>query len=348
MPGRRRDTVRFITDGRFFTDIGLDLHNNFVGSQLGAAVRFLREHPGQVSPVTISTGDDDIFDAVYNCNADPTCMANTGLAERLSNNLGHILSALHAAAPDAEIIMYLPHNILEVDVPDSDPAFGPYLDEMRAIAAAHRVRVVDGFAAITASGRSCELTDLCISDDGHPNDAGYELLGHLFLTPRDTSAYWIDPISTGGTVMRRLRTVLLSLSAVTALITSNAAVAAPPAATPTAHLLAGGFEGGSGSTVGPDGMLYVTERTAGRVSRVDPRTGEVTTFASGLPKAVIFIGGAMDIAFLGRTAYVLVTLVGPDVGGNDVVGIYRVDGPHTFTVVADIGAFAASHPPNPS
>jgi lysophospholipase L1-like esterase len=185
-PGGGGDTVRFITDGCYFTDIGLDLHNNFVGSQLDAAVRFLRDHPGQVSPVTISTGDDDIFDAVYNCNADPTCLANSGLAQRLSNNLGHILSALRGAAPNAEIIMYLPHNLLEVDVPGSDPAFGPYLDEMRAIAAAHRVRVVDGFAAITASGRSCELTNLCISDDGHPNDAGYELLGHLFF---DASGY---------------------------------------------------------------------------------------------------------------------------------------------------------------
>jgi hypothetical protein len=185
-PGGGGETVRFITDGCFFTDIGLDLHDNFVGSQLDAAVRFLRAHPGQVSPVTISTGDDDIFTAVYECNADPTCMADSGLAQRLSDNLGHILTALRRAAPDAEIIMYLPHNLLEVDVPGSDPAFGPYLDEMRAIAASHRVRVVDGFAAITASGRSCELTGLCVSDDGHPNDAGYELLGRLFF---DASGY---------------------------------------------------------------------------------------------------------------------------------------------------------------
>jgi hypothetical protein len=53
----------------------------------------------------------------------------------------------------------------------------------------------------------------------------------------------------------------------------------------------------------------------------------------------------MDVAFIGTTAYALVTLVGPDVGGNDVVGIYRVDGPDSFTVVADIGAFALSNPP---
>src|SRR5207248_2211604 len=67
---------------------------------------------------------------------------------------------------------------------------------------------------------------------------------------------------------------------------------------PTATLLATGLEGGSGSTVGPDGALYVTETAAGRISRVDPETGEVTTFASGLPKqiAAVGLGGAMDVA----------------------------------------------------
>ena len=54
---------------------------------------------------------------------------------------------------------------------------------------------------------------------------------------------------------------------------------------------------------------------------------------------------AVDVAFLGRTAYVLVTLVGPDVGGSDVVGIYRVDGPDRFTVIADIGAWSVANPP---
>jgi hypothetical protein len=35
--------------------------------------------------------------------------------------------------------------------------------------------------------------------------------------------------------------------------------------------------------------------------------------------------------------YVLVTLVSPDVGGSSVDGIYRLDGPNHFTVVANIG-----------
>src|SRR5262245_56730784 len=120
------------------------------------------------------------------------------------------------------------------------------------------------------------------------------------------------------------------------------------AAEPAAVLLAGNLAGTSGSTVGPGGALYVTEGAAGRISRVDPQTGDVTTFASGLPRAnpSIGFGGPVDVAFIGSTAYALVTLVGPDVGGSNVVGVYRVDGPNRFTIVADIGAFAMSNPPS--
>jgi hypothetical protein len=118
------------------------------------------------------------------------------------------------------------------------------------------------------------------------------------------------------------------------------------AANATEPLLVTGLQGGLGSTIGSGGALYVIETAAGRITRVDPQTGATTTYASGLPKPVIGLGGAMDIAFLGHTAYVLVTLVGPDVGGNHVDGIYRVDGPHSFTVGADIGRFAINHPPH--
>ena len=120
----------------------------------------------------------------------------------------------------------------------------------------------------------------------------------------------------------------------------------PPAGEPGPPTLLTAEAGGSGSTVGPDGALYVTAGAEGRVLRVDPKTGAVTTFTSGLPKSIIGVGGAMDVAFIGKTAYVLVTLVGPDVGGSDVVGVYRIDGPASSTVVADIGAFSLSHPPS--
>ena len=86
---------------------------------------------------------------------------------------------------------------------------------------------------------------------------------------------------------------------------------------------------------------------AGRISRVDPVTGAITTFATGLPKRMpgFPFGGVVDVAFIGSTAYALVTLVGEDVGGADRVGIYRVDGPDRFTLVADIGEFSLQNPP---
>ncbi len=145
--------------------------------------------------------------------------------------------------------------------------------------------------------------------------------------------------------MRSQRTLLLLVAVLIGMIAPSAANAARPSPTPVASQLLSGLAGGSGSTVGPGGALYVTESAAGRISRVDPRTGEITTFASGLPQSIIGIGGTTDVAFIGGTAYALVTVVGPDVGGSDVVGIYRIDGPHSFTVVADIGAFALSNPP---
>jgi hypothetical protein len=80
------------------------------------------------------------------------------------------------------------------------------------------------------------------------------------------------------------------------------------------------LERARGSTVGPDGALYVTEAAA---------------------------GGVVDVAFLGRTAYALVTIVSPDVGGSSADGIYRVDGPDHFTLIADIGAFSLANPPRP-
>jgi hypothetical protein len=140
--------------------------------------------------------------------------------------------------------------------------------------------------------------------------------------------------------------IALALSCVIILGGGTAEAGRIPSGGPTATRLVAGLEGASGSAIGPGGALYVTEGAAGRISRVDPRTGAVTTFASGLPKSIIGLGGAIDVAFIGKTAYALVTLVGSDVGGSDIVGIYRVDGPDSFTVVADIGAFSSSNPPS--
>ena len=120
-----------------------------------------------------------------------------------------------------------------------------------------------------------------------------------------------------------------------------------------AELLVTGLQELQGSAVGPGGALFVTAPLTGSIWRVDPKTGAVTLFASGLPARnpdLFFIGaGVVDVAFIGHTAYALVTGVGSDLEPerDDVVGIYRVDGPSSFTVVADLGAFSIANPPEP-
>jgi sugar lactone lactonase YvrE len=139
--------------------------------------------------------------------------------------------------------------------------------------------------------------------------------------------------------------LLAALSLV--LVTPTAAAASTAWGHPgEPELLASGLDGGSGSTVGPDGALYVTEGVAGRLTRIDPKTGDTSVVADCLPPRVAPVGGAIDVAFLHGTAYVLVTLVSPEVGGSDVAGIYRIDGPHTCTVVADLGTWSLQHPPD--
>jgi hypothetical protein len=110
---------------------------------------------------------------------------------------------------------------------------------------------------------------------------------------------------------------------------------------------------GSGSTIGTDGALYVSDGTSGSVDRIDPKSGAVSVYASGLPRRVLQIGGAVDVAFLGRQAYALVTMVGGDfVGGPHIGdaagGIYRLDGHGRVSLVADIGAWSVDHPPTTS
>lgn len=105
-----------------------------------------------------------------------------------------------------------------------------------------------------------------------------------------------------------------------------------------------GLRGAQGSTIGPDGALYVTEGAVGQITRINLKNGHMKTFARGLPPAILAVGGAVDIAFLGKRAYVLVALNGSDVGGSTPVGIYRMDGLDAFTVIADLGAFTQANP----
>lgn len=111
-----------------------------------------------------------------------------------------------------------------------------------------------------------------------------------------------------------------------------------------AELFVSGLNGPSGSTIGPGGDLFVAEGATGEIARIDLKTGEVSTYATGLPPSVIGIGGVTDVAFIGDTAYAIVTLVGPQFGTDDEVGVYRIDGDDEHTLIANLGEFALANP----
>jgi hypothetical protein len=113
----------------------------------------------------------------------------------------------------------------------------------------------------------------------------------------------------------------------------------------------------TGSTIGPDGALYVTDGVAGAVLRIDGRSGHVAPYASGLPPKAfpgVDIGGPVDVAFAGRTAYVLVTLVSGEISGEPFGdpkaknGLYRIERDGSSTLVADLGQWSVDNPPKPA
>jgi hypothetical protein len=114
-------------------------------------------------------------------------------------------------------------------------------------------------------------------------------------------------------------------------------------------LLASGLGTSLGSAVGPGGDLFVPNGVNGTITRINPATGDHWTFASGLPPLIpdVGIGGVTDVAFIGGTAYALVTIVDDPTlfPTGRINGIYRMDGPGSFTPIADLGAFNLAHPP---
>src|SRR5262245_36264754 len=106
-PGESTGT--FIHGGCPALGAGMRLHNAFKGSQLDAAVAFLKAHPGQVSPITVTLWGGDLFSGEFApaCRDDLVCMrgqSTTGLVQ-LQSHLTTIVRKLREAAPGAKIIL---------------------------------------------------------------------------------------------------------------------------------------------------------------------------------------------------------------------------------------------------
>jgi lysophospholipase L1-like esterase len=169
------------------------LHKNFYrGAQLNAALSYLVAHPGQVSPVTLDIGANDVLPDLDAKTCTPDVGKFTADLATLDANLRQvILPRLNKALTingrvTGDLIMmnyYDPYQNL-------CPNTLPYLEELNQHLAADVAGygdIVDVFGAFGGASipnpNLCRYTWICsIFKDVHASSSGYSVIAHAFET----------------------------------------------------------------------------------------------------------------------------------------------------------------------
>jgi lysophospholipase L1-like esterase len=182
-------TKTFVAGGCPWLVRGQRLHDAFRGSQLAAALAFLRAHPGQVSPITLTLWANDITAYARTCNGDLACVrAGAPRAlEQFGVRLGSIVGRLRAAAPQADIVLTGAWNDDLETFSQTDPLYRALDTVMARVATAAKARFARVMPAFDPPGtaarkaRLCALTYICSRGDSHPTDAGYRAIAAAVL-----------------------------------------------------------------------------------------------------------------------------------------------------------------------
>jgi lysophospholipase L1-like esterase len=184
-------TVTFTRGGCEGLGDGAKLHDAFRGSQLEAAMAFLRGHPGQVSPVTLSLFGNDWFPAFDSCKGKlDACVRKRapGVIRSFGSRLTSILERLRAAAPNAEIIVTGAWNIDPDLLAQLRPVYRSLDAAIARAATASRARFANTRAAFNPPGslqtqkaRLCTFSFICSKGDPHPTDAGYRAIADTVM-----------------------------------------------------------------------------------------------------------------------------------------------------------------------
>jgi lysophospholipase L1-like esterase len=171
---------------------GFKLHDVFRGSQLQAAQSFLRSHPGQVSPITLTLWGNDWFPLLLDrCKGNAACVRKRGpdAIASIGSRLTSILHRLRAAAPTAEIIVTGAWNVDPDQLQQLRELYRSLDASIARAASASGARVAKtlpvfnpGGSLRTQRARLCALTFICSRRDPHPTDAGYRALANAFMT----------------------------------------------------------------------------------------------------------------------------------------------------------------------
>jgi len=166
----------------------VELHDAFRGSQLAAALAFLRAHPGEVSPITLTLFGNDWLPLVLDtCKGKVACVRKRGPATiaAFGTRLAAIVRQLRAAAPAAEIVVTGAWNPDPSQLARFEPIYRSLETSIARAAAASHARVAKMLPVFNppakTQARLCALTFICSQGDPHPTDAGYRAIADAVL-----------------------------------------------------------------------------------------------------------------------------------------------------------------------
>lgn len=150
-------------------------HGSYTGAQLDAALAFLNAHPGQVSPITLEIGANDILPDWQGSSCTPNATANADLATMDANLTTTILPELTKAlniggSPllrAGSLVMLNYYNPFAAQCPNSATFVHTFNQHLAADAAKFKVPIVDIYAAF--GGDSQMATNVC---KGQPDSHG--------------------------------------------------------------------------------------------------------------------------------------------------------------------------------
>lgn len=183
-------TTTFVHGGCPWLESGFAVHDSYRGSQLAAAVTFLRAHRRQSGTVTVAIWGNDIGALRNACSGDLACVVERAPAEiaAFSDRLFVILRALRRAAPSADIAVLAAFHAFPPPTREIDDLYDALNEAVVDTAARAGVVVADARPAFNPSGDAersaalCTYTLICATGgaDGHPSDLGYLRIADAF------------------------------------------------------------------------------------------------------------------------------------------------------------------------
>lgn len=166
------------------------LHNYYLGPQLAAAVNFLHSHAGQVSPVTLDMGANDLLPDINSSNCTVSANWTNDLAKLNSNMLNYILPQLVAALTNGsgqrtgDLVLTNYYDPYAKVCPNSLPYVQQLNASLVADAAQFNLPIADTYTAFGGANMAnniCNYTWICsFFKDIHADDAGYQVIANAY------------------------------------------------------------------------------------------------------------------------------------------------------------------------